>query len=66
MSPEIFPRIFPLTSPSVVVLAISSLSQLEYDANFGTLVRRQSNYLIDGVPLVAGIACLLHQVPTLT
>ena len=35
---------------------------MEYDVNFGTLVRRQTNYLIDGIPLVAGIACLLHQV----
>jgi hypothetical protein len=35
--------------------------QLEYDANFGTLLRQKEKYPLDGFPLVAGIACLLKQ-----
>lgn len=35
--------------------------QLDYDATFGTLLRRKSTYPLDGIPLVAGLACLLKQ-----
>lgn len=40
---------------------LAYLPKLEYDANFGTLVRRKSKYPLDGAPLVAGLACLLKQ-----
>ena len=35
--------------------------QLEYDACFGTLVRKKHAFPLDGVPLAVGIACLLKQ-----
>ena len=35
--------------------------QLEYDANFGALVRKKTQYPLDGVPLAVGLACLLKQ-----
>lgn len=34
---------------------------MEYDRNFGSLVRKKANYPLDGLPLVVGIACLLKQ-----
>jgi hypothetical protein len=34
---------------------------LEYDTNFGALVRKKAKYPLDGLPLVVGIACLLKQ-----
>jgi WASH complex subunit strumpellin len=34
---------------------------LEYDSNFGALVRKKSKFPIDGVPLAVGLACLLKQ-----
>lgn len=34
---------------------------MEYDSNFGTLVKQKEKYPLDGFPLVAGIACLLKQ-----
>lgn len=34
---------------------------MEYDANFSALVRIKSNYPLDGIPLVIGIAGLLRQ-----
>jgi hypothetical protein len=34
---------------------------LEYDANFGALVRKKAKYPLDGLPLVVGTACLLKQ-----
>lgn len=54
----------PLEGLPVILLLflLTYLPKLEYDVNFGALVRRQGNYLIDGIPLVAGLACLLHQV----
>lgn len=35
--------------------------QLEYDTNFGALVRKKALYPLDGVPLAVGLACLLKQ-----
>jgi WASH complex subunit strumpellin len=35
--------------------------QLEYDVNFGALVRKKSVYPLDGAPLAVGLACLLKQ-----
>lgn len=35
--------------------------QLEYDANFGALVRKKAAFPLDGVPLAVGLACLLKQ-----
>ena len=35
--------------------------QLEYDPNFGALVRKKALYPLDGVPLAVGLACLLKQ-----
>ena len=34
---------------------------MEYDANFGSLVRKKAAYPLDGIPLVVGIAGLLKQ-----
>ncbi len=34
---------------------------MEYDANFSALIRKKSNYPLDGIPLVVGIAGLLKQ-----
>lgn len=35
--------------------------QLEYDANFGALVRKKAVIPLDGAPLAVGLACLLKQ-----
>jgi Hereditary spastic paraplegia protein strumpellin len=35
--------------------------QLEYDRNFGSLVRKKAAYPFDGIPLAVGLACLLKQ-----
>jgi hypothetical protein len=35
--------------------------QLEYDANFGTLIRSKGSYPLDGLPLAIGIASMLKQ-----
>ena len=40
---------------------LSYLPKLEYDANFGSLVRKKAAYPLDGMPLAAGLACLLKQ-----
>jgi hypothetical protein len=37
---------------------------MEYDINFGSLVRRKDSYPLDGMPIAAGLACLLRQVRT--
>jgi WASH complex subunit strumpellin len=34
---------------------------LEYDGNFGALIRKKSKYSIDGIPLIVGISTLLKQ-----
>lgn len=34
---------------------------MEYDANFGALVRRKTKYPIDGIPLAVGLSCILKQ-----
>ena len=34
---------------------------MEYDVQFGALIRKKSTYPLDGVPLIAGIECLLKQ-----
>lgn len=43
------------------LFVLAYLPKLEYDANFGALVRRRAKYPLDGVPLVVGLACLLRQ-----
>jgi hypothetical protein len=35
--------------------------QLEYDSNFGALIRKKANVPFDGIPLAVGLACLLKQ-----
>ena len=40
---------------------LAYLPKLEYDENFGTLMRKKAAYPLDGVPLAVGIACLLRQ-----
>lgn len=35
--------------------------KLEYDANFGTLIRLKGTYPLDGLPLAIGIASMLKQ-----
>jgi WASH complex subunit strumpellin len=40
---------------------ISYLPKLEYDANFGTLMRLKGSYPLDGLPLAIGTASLLKQ-----
>eukprot|EP01041_Mallomonas_annulata_P003105 gene3105-6095_t len=37
------------------------LQKLMWDSSLGTLTRRKAKYPLDGVPLAAGIACLLKQ-----
>jgi WASH complex subunit strumpellin len=34
---------------------------LEYDINFGALIRKKSKFPLDGVPLAVGLACILKQ-----
>merc|ERR1711871_1743671 len=43
------------------IFLMTYLPKLEYDGNFGALTRTKSNFPLDGVPLVVGIACLLKQ-----
>lgn len=40
---------------------LTYLPKLEYDGNFGALVRKKAKYPLDGVPLAVGLACLLKQ-----
>lgn len=40
---------------------LTYLPKLEYDTNFGALVRKKSIYPLDGVPIAVGLACLLKQ-----
>jgi WASH complex subunit strumpellin len=37
------------------------LPKLEYDINFGTLIRKKGAYPLDGTPLAVGLACMLRQ-----
>ena len=41
---------------------LTYIPKLEYDVNFGALVRKKAVYPFDGMPLAVGIACLLKQV----
>ena len=34
---------------------------MEYDINFGALVRKKSKFPLDGVPLAVGLSCILRQ-----
>lgn len=34
---------------------------MEYDPNFGALVRKKSKFPVDGIPFVVGLACILKQ-----
>lgn len=45
----------------LLLFLLSYLPKLEYDANFGALVRKKSKYPLDGIPLAVGLACLLKQ-----
>lgn len=40
---------------------VTSFLQMDYDPNFGALVRKKSAYPLDGVPMVVGIVGLLKQ-----
>lgn len=40
---------------------LTYLPRLEYDSNFGALVRKKAAFPLDGVPLVVGLSCLLKQ-----
>lgn len=40
---------------------LAYLPKLDYDSNFGTLVRKKEGYPLDGTPLAVGLACLLRQ-----
>jgi hypothetical protein len=50
--------VFPSSLPPSGIL---SNQQMDYDINFGTLIRRKNAYPVDGVPLSVGLACLLRQ-----
>lgn len=39
----------------------SPFTKLDYDPNFGALIRKKSNVAFDGIPLAVGLACLLKQ-----
>jgi len=43
------------------IFLIAYLPKLEYDPNFGALIRKKSKYPIDGIPLIVGISTLLKQ-----
>ena len=43
------------------IFLLTYLPKLEYDGNFGALVRTKSSFPLDGLPLVVGISCLLKQ-----
>lgn len=43
------------------IFLLTYLPKLEYDSNFGALVRTKSTFPLDGIPLVVGISCLLKQ-----
>lgn len=45
----------------LLVFTISYLPKLEYDANFGTLVRKKPAYPLDGAALIAGLVTVLRQ-----
>jgi WASH complex subunit strumpellin len=45
----------------IFLFILAYLPKLEYDANFGALVRRKAKFPLDGVPMVVGLACLLRQ-----
>jgi WASH complex subunit strumpellin len=43
------------------VFVLTYLPKLQYDRNFGSLVRLKASYPFDGIPMVVGLACLLKQ-----
>ena len=43
------------------IFLLTYLSKLEYDSNFGSLVRKKAAYPLDGAPLAVGVAGLLNQ-----
>lgn len=45
----------------LLLFLLAYLPKMEYDVNFGALVRRKSKYPLDGIPIVVGLACLLKQ-----
>jgi WASH complex subunit strumpellin len=60
-------KIYITTSPLeglpqlLFLFLLTYLPKLEYDANFGTLVRKKASFPLDGTPLAVGLACLLKQ-----
>ncbi|KAJ1434034.1 WASH complex, subunit strumpellin [Ochromonadaceae sp. CCMP2298] len=40
---------------------LTYLPKLDYDANYGSLVRKKAQYPLDGAALAVGLACLLKQ-----
>lgn len=60
-------RIYVTTDPLeglpvlLFLFLLTYLPKLEYDGNFGALVRKKAKYPLDGVPLVVGLSCLLKQ-----
>lgn len=52
--------VIPVTVHLHLILTILR-SQLEYDSDYGSLVSKKSKDSMDGVPLAAGLACLLKQ-----
>jgi WASH complex subunit strumpellin len=64
---DAFRKVYMTTQPieglPVLLLALiaSSLPNVYYDSDFGTLCRTHTNLPIDGFPLVAGVTCLLRQ-----
>mmetsp|Transcript_16583 Transcript_16583/g.22822 ORF Transcript_16583/g.22822 Transcript_16583/m.22822 type:complete len:460 (-) Transcript_16583:75-1454(-) len=45
----------------LLLFLLTYLPKLDYDANFGALVRKSSKYPLDGIPLAVGLACVLKQ-----
>ena len=51
----------------LMLFVLSYMPKLEYDKDFGALVRKKPSFPVDGVPLVVGFATLLRQFhPTVT
>ena len=46
----------------MLLFTITYLPKLEYDHDFGSLVRRKLKFPVDGYPMIIGIACIMKQV----
>mmetsp|Transcript_15176 Transcript_15176/g.51428 ORF Transcript_15176/g.51428 Transcript_15176/m.51428 type:complete len:486 (+) Transcript_15176:2-1459(+) len=60
---KVFVTSTPLEGMPVLLMlfVLSYMPKLEYDREFATLVRKRSNFPLDGAPLVAGVATVLKQ-----